>query len=117
MIQARKYGHRIVEIIGGRKVHPCTSIPGGLTKGITEEQRQEIEAIGHWGIEFAQFTLKLFGDIVLGNKTYLDLILGDIYTHRTYSIGLVDENNKVNFYDGKVSVVDPEGGRLGKVCP
>jgi F420-non-reducing hydrogenase large subunit len=43
VIQARKYGHTIVEMIGGRKVHPCTSIPGGLTKGITEEQRQEIE--------------------------------------------------------------------------
>ena len=25
-------------MIGGRKVHPCTSIPGGLTKGITKEQ-------------------------------------------------------------------------------
>ncbi len=44
VIQARKYGHTVVEMIGGRKVHPCTSIPGGLTKGITEEQRKEIEA-------------------------------------------------------------------------
>ncbi len=46
VIQARKYGHTVVEMIGGRKVHPCTSIPGGLTKGITEEQRQEIEKMG-----------------------------------------------------------------------
>jgi F420-non-reducing hydrogenase large subunit len=117
VIQARKHGHRIVEIIGGRKVHPCTSIPGGLTKGITEEQRQEIEEIGGWAIGFAQFSLQLFRDIVLGNKQYLDLILGDIYTHKTYSIGLVDDNNKVNFYDGKVSVVAPDGERIGKYAP
>ena len=39
VIQARKFGHATVEILGGRKVHPCTSIPGGVTKGITEEQR------------------------------------------------------------------------------
>ena len=46
VIQMRKYGHNVVEMIGGRKVHPCTSIPGGLTKGITEEQRKEIEQMG-----------------------------------------------------------------------
>jgi F420-non-reducing hydrogenase large subunit len=114
VIQMRKYGHNVVEMIGGRKVHPCTSIPGGLTKGITEEQRKEIEDMGKWAVEFARFSLKLFNDIVLGNKAYVDLILGDIYTHQTHYIGLVDEQNRVNFYDGKVSVVDPDGQRLGK---
>ncbi len=114
VIQARKYGHTVVEIIGGRKVHPCTSIPGGLTKGITEDQRKEIEEMGKWAVEFAQFSLKLFNDVVLGNKAYVDLILGDIYTHRTYYMGTVDENNKVNFYDGKVRVVDPDGNEFVK---
>ena len=73
--------------------------------------------MGRWGIEFAQFTLQLFNDIVLGNTAYLDLILGDIYTHKTYSMGMVDENNKVNFYDGKVSLVAPDGERIGKYAP
>src|SRR5512136_1015056 len=114
VIQMRKYGHTVVEMIGGRKVHPCTSIPGGLTKGITKEQRDEIEQMGRWAIEFAQFSLKIFNDIVLGNPQYVDLIKGDIYTHRTYYIGTVDDNNLVNFYDGKVSVVDPDGQRIGK---
>ncbi len=117
VIQMRKYGHTVVEMIGGRKVHPCTSIPGGLTKGITEEQRKEIEEMGKWAIEFAQFSLKLFNDLVLGNKAYLDLILGDIYTHQTYYMGLVDENNKVNFYDGKVRVVAPDGKEFVKYSP
>jgi F420-non-reducing hydrogenase large subunit len=117
VIQMRKYGHTVVEMIGGRKVHPCTSIPGGLTKGITEEQRKEIEQMGRWAIEFAQFSLKAFNDIVLSNKTYLDLIVGDIYTHKTYYMGLVDENNKVNFYDGKVRVVGPDGKEYVKYEP
>jgi F420-non-reducing hydrogenase large subunit len=117
VLQARKYGHTVVEMLGGRKVHPCTSIPGGVTKGLTEEEREKIEGMGEWAVGFAQFSLDLFGDIVLGNQEYVDLILGDIYSDRTHYIGLVDENNKVNFYDGKVSVVDPDGKRLGKYAP
>jgi F420-non-reducing hydrogenase large subunit len=117
VIQARKAGHTVVEMIGGRKVHPCTSIPGGLTKGITEEQRKEIEDLGRWAVEFGQFSLKLFNDIVLGNKAYVDLILGDIYTHQTYYMGMVDEQNRVNFYDGEVRVVDPNGKQFVKYSP
>ncbi len=117
VIQMRKFGHNVVEIIGGRKVHPCTSIPGGLTKGIIEEQRVEIEKMGRWAIEFAQFSLQAFNDIVLGNKAYVDLILGDIYTEKTYYMGVVDANNKVNFYDGKVRVVGPDGIEYVKYEP
>jgi len=113
VLQARKSGHAVIEMIGGRKVHPCTSIPGGQTKGISEEQRKEIEELGRWAIDFAQFSLKLFTDIVLGNKDYVDLILSDSYYIPMHYIGTVDENNKVNFYHGKISVVNPEGERLG----
>ncbi|NWG35640.1 MAG: Ni/Fe hydrogenase subunit alpha [Chloroflexi bacterium] len=117
VIQMRKYGHKVVEMIGGRKVHPATAIPGGVTKILSEEERKEIEAMGRWAIDFALFSLQAFNDIVLANKAYLDLILGDVYYHRTYSMGLVDENNKVNFYDGKVRVVDPDGKEFVKYEP
>lgn len=117
VIQARKAGHTVIEMLGGRKVHPCTSIPGGQTRGINEEERKQIEELGRWAVEFAQFSLKLFDEIVLGNQEYVDLILGDIYAFPMHYIGLVDENNKVNFYDGRVSVVDPDGERLGKYAP
>ena len=117
VIQARKAGHTVIEIIGGRKVHPCTSIPGGLTRGINEDERQQIEELGRFAVDFAQFSLSLFADIVLGNQEYVDMILSDAYTIPMHYIGMVDENNKVNFYDGKISVVDPEGKRLGKYSP
>jgi F420-non-reducing hydrogenase large subunit len=32
-------------------------------------------------------------------------------------MGMVDDNNHVNFYDGLVSIVDPDGKRLGKYAP
>ena len=60
-------------------------------------------------VDFAQFTLKIFHDIVLGNSKYVDMIKSEAYTMKTYYMGMVDENNKVNFYDGKIRVVDPSG--------
>ena len=39
--------------------------------------------------------------VVLGNPAYVDLIVSDAYTHRTYYMGLVDEKNRLNFYDGQ----------------
>ncbi len=117
VIQARKYGHAVIEMIGGRKVHPCTAIPGGMTKRLTEAERQEIEAMGRWAIDFALFSLDLFDKLVISNPTYLDLIIGDTYTQRTYYMGTVDANNHVNFYDGLIRVVAPDGELLGNYAP
>ena len=54
VIEARKRGHAVIEMIGGRKVHPLTAVPGGMTKGITEEERSEIEKSGRWMVDFAR---------------------------------------------------------------
>ncbi len=117
VIEARKNGHHVIELIGGRKIHPVTAVPGGMTHGIDEEQRAEIEKIGHWAVEFAQFSLGVFDKLVLGNDAYKDMILSDAYTHRTYYMGLVDADKKVNFYDGQVSIMSPDGERVGLYAP
>ncbi|MEM3696715.1 MAG: Ni/Fe hydrogenase subunit alpha [Candidatus Bathyarchaeia archaeon] len=109
VIKHRAYGQRITEIIGGKATHPVCGIPGGISKPLSEEDRQEIEKMASSAVNFAKFSLKLFHDIVLGNSKYVDLIKSDTYTLKTYYMGLVDENNKVNFYDGKIRVVDPNG--------
>lgn len=109
--------HEIAKIIGGRYIHPVGALVGGMSKPITEDERQRIEQIARNSIETAQFSLQLFRDMVLGNKAYLDMILSDAFSHRTYYMGLVDENNKVNFYDGQVRVVDPDGHELLKYGP
>ncbi|MEM3699979.1 MAG: Ni/Fe hydrogenase subunit alpha [Candidatus Bathyarchaeia archaeon] len=114
VIKHRAYGQRITEIIGGKATHPVCGIPGGISKPLSEEDRQEIEKMASSAVNFAKFSLKLFHDIVLGNSKYVDLIKSDAYTLKTYYMGLVDENNKVNFYDGKIRVVDPNGKEFVK---
>ena len=89
-----------------------------MTKGITEEQRAEIEEMGRWAHRVRPVQpASCSTTSCWATRAYLDLILGDVYTHQTYYMGMVDENNKVNFYDGKVSVVDPGRQGIGKYAP
>jgi F420-non-reducing hydrogenase large subunit len=117
VIKHRAYGQKMTEIIGGKATHPVCGLPGGVSKPLSEENRAEIERMAESSVKFAQFTLKLFHDIVLGNSKYVDLIKSQSYTHKTYYMGLVDEHNKVNFYDGKVRVVDQNAKAFLKFEP
>jgi len=117
VIKTRMQNHRIIHMLGGRAVHPVFGLPGGVSKGLNEDERKEVEQIAKDSVEFAKLSLKVFDDIVLKNKEYLDMVLSDAYTHRTYYMGLVDEKNRVNFYDGKVRVVDPDGKEFAKYAP
>jgi F420-non-reducing hydrogenase large subunit len=114
VIACRQRNHHVIRMLGGRGVHPVAALPGGWSKAITKEERQEIEAIARQNVEFGLFSLQLFADVVLANQAYVDLILSDTYSHATYSMGTVDENNYVNFYDGLIRVVDPQGKEFAK---
>lgn len=106
--------HELIKMMGGKSVHPIGALPGGMSKGLSMEERDEVLKIGKEAVEFAKFSIGLFNQIVLGNKEYVDLILSDTFTHRTYNMGLVDEKNRVNFYDGRVRVTGPDGAELAK---
>ena len=114
VIKHRAYGQKMTAILGGKATHPVCGLPGGVSKALSKEEVKEIETMTKSCIEFAKFSLKLFDDIVLKNKAYVDLILSDPYKLATYNMGLVDKNNKVNFYDGKIRVTDQKGHEIEK---
>ena len=114
VIEVRKRLRGVLRTIGGKPIHPSCGLPGGVSKGISEEERKTIIETGEYAVDFCKWALGLFDDIVLKNKDYVDLITGDVYKHRTYYMGLVDDNNKVNFYDGLIRVVDPNGKEFAK---
>ena len=114
VIECRKRNHEVIKMLGGRGVHPVAGLPGGWSKAMTKEELDLILDYSQKNIEFALFSLKLFDDIVLANQAYVDLIVSDAFTHKTYYMGTVDDNNKVNFYDGLIRVTGPEGKELVK---
>jgi len=117
VIKHRSYGQKIIGYFGGKPIHGVGAIPGGISKGLTAEEIEELKKMADSMVNFAQFTVKVFHDIVLGNKAYVDMILSDPWKMDSYYMGLVDEKNQVNFYDGDVRVVDPKGKEFLKFKP
>jgi F420-non-reducing hydrogenase large subunit len=117
VIKHRAYAQNIQAVIGGKATHSVCGLPGGMSRAITEEERQDFEEKAKSMVEFAKFSLKLFDDVVLANKEYVDIITGPVYTMKSYYMGLVDAKNKVNFYDGDIRVVDPDGKEVAKFKP
>ena len=111
-------GHNVIEM-HRRPQGPSLHLrPRRLTKGITEEQRVEIERMGRWAVEFAQFSLGLFDQIVLGNNGLpradpgrrlhpRDLLHGHGRRRTTRSTSTT----------ARIRVVAPDGERIGKYAP
>lgn len=115
VIEARKRLRGIIETIGGKVIHPVCGLPGGVSKAVTEEERKAFIRAAEYLVEFSVFVaLDLWDNVILKNPEYVDLITGDIFKHRTYYMGMVDENNKVSFYDGDIRVVDPNGKEFAR---
>ncbi|MEM2943372.1 MAG: Ni/Fe hydrogenase subunit alpha [Methanomassiliicoccales archaeon] len=118
VIRHRSYAQKIQEMLGGKATHPVCGIPGGMSKPINEEERKEIENMAKSCVEFSKFTCDVFEKLVLKNKDYLSIITNpEIFYNETYYMGLVDKNNKVNFYDGVLRVIDPKGNEFAKFDP
>jgi len=114
IMDIRKKVRELNALISGSALYPVCGLPGGISKPVREEDRAQIKATAEDAVAFARLTLKVFDDTVLKNKTVVDLFHSDIFNLRTYYMGLVDEKNRVNFYDGMIRVVDPEGREFEK---
>jgi F420-non-reducing hydrogenase large subunit len=109
VISMRRRLREFITFLGGKVIHPVFGLPGGVAKAVPADRIPALKELAHDAVEFARFTMKVFHDIVLKNDAYVQLITADTYTHRTYYMGLVDAHNRVNFYDGRIRVVDPIG--------
>ncbi|MCX7974327.1 MAG: Ni/Fe hydrogenase subunit alpha [Candidatus Aminicenantes bacterium] len=117
VIKIRREVRDIINYLGGKVIHPVCGLPGGVSKGLDEAHRVQFLEVARHAVEFAKFALKIFDEVVLKNKEYVDLVMSEAYKLTTYYMGLVDENNRVNFYDGMVRIVDPEGKEFAKFKP
>jgi F420-non-reducing hydrogenase large subunit len=114
VIQIRKQARELNAMISGSPLYPVCGLPGGISKALTEEDRINMKKLITDFVPFAEYTLKIFDDVFIKNREHFNLMVSDVYCHKTSYVGLVNEENEMNFYDGKIRIVGPDGKEVVK---
>jgi NAD-reducing hydrogenase large subunit len=101
-VRLRQIGQQIIELLGGKRIHPGWVVPGGVSEPLTVEKREVILAMLLEGIEVAQRTLKWFREAL---TNYTEEIAA-FSTLKTMFMGLVTPEGQLEMYHGMIRVMD-----------
>ncbi|MEZ4670600.1 MAG: Ni/Fe hydrogenase subunit alpha [Anaerolineae bacterium] len=104
-VRLRQMGQQIIEILGGKRIHPAWVVPGGVSEPLTAEKRDAILAMLPEGIAITQQTLKWFRGVL---DQYADEI-GVFARYRTLFMGLINDAKQLEMYDGHLRIMGAEG--------
>lgn len=108
-LAGRAQAQRILEIIGGKAIHPVFALPGGVAKPLSEESQKEIASAAKEMVELAKTMIMVFHEEILPRPEFQALLLAEEAWLPTHYMGLVDGELRPNFYDGLVRVVSAKG--------
>ena len=103
-VQLRKFGQEIIQVLGGKKVHPWHSIPGGVNRGLKPGEMDEIRG----SLPVMKATV---GEALKLVKGYLDENsekARSFATMETACMGLV-QDGFLELYDGDIRLKGPRG--------
>lgn len=106
VVHMRHLGAKVLENFAGRAIHPTFSLPGGVSKPMTEAERREMLPAAEQMLEFAKFSMKFAKENVF--PKYMDAIqkLGVV---KVGYLGTVNDDGALDFYDGKLRLMKPDG--------
>lgn len=104
-IRLRQIGQRIIESLGGKRIHPAWVVPGGVNEPLSSELRDQTLAKLPEALEIIKRTLDWF-------KRGLDDYQEEIRTFANFPslfMGLINKNKELAHYDGFLRFVDASG--------
>jgi len=110
-IALRKFGQQSIERLAGERIHPSWTVPGGVNKPLSKENRDFILSEIPIAKSVIRRTLKFF-------KATLDNYKEEIETFGnapSLYAGLVDYDGHLNFYDGRLLFKDATGTPIASI--
>jgi len=107
-IRLRKWGQEIIELLGGKRIHPGGIVPGGVADPLSEDVRDQILA----GVPE---TIAQLERAIAWYKTDMMRWEEEASTFgnfRSAFMGLVDADGNVDHYGGDLRVVDADNNKL-----
>lgn len=106
-IRLRQFGQQIIAMLGGQKIHPAWSVPGGVRSSLTDENLQQIRDrldesrdIAVQALELFKNLVAKFPDEVASFGDFPSLFLGQvgpegIWEHADGQLRIVDSDRKI----------------------
>jgi NAD-reducing hydrogenase large subunit len=104
-IRLRQFGQEIIEHLGGKKIHPDWSVPGGVRGPLSETGRDAIRARIPESLAIAQTALSRFKALLDRHHEEADCF-GNF---PSLFLGLVGHDGTWEHYDGKIRLGDSSG--------
>ncbi len=104
-IALRKFGQQIIERLGGRRIHPGWVVPGGVSRPLEADQREEILRAVPDALERVQRTLAWY----TANLASWAEEAATFDNLPSLYMGLVHETGNAAYSDGQLRVVDGDG--------
>jgi F420-non-reducing hydrogenase large subunit len=106
VVKSRHMAAHMLEIIAGKAIHPAAAVPGGFSRPLLENERQELKKMADELLEFSKFSISFAKENVF--PKYLDVVqsLGVI---NTGFLGTVKEDGSLDLYDGKLRMMTADG--------
>lgn len=104
-IRLRQFGQEIIEALGGRKIHPAWSVPGGVRDPLKREAADNFRQRLAENRATTATALAFF-------KSFLDKHEEEVRVFGLFPslfMGLVTASGGWEYYDGQVRIVDGEG--------
>ena len=112
-IAIRRVGQTIIQILGGKKIHPAWVVPGGVSAPLTVEKRDEILAMVPEAQDRAFRTLRWF-------KREMHKFVEEAASFANFPtmfMGLVDPKGTLEHYDGFLRFTDAKGDIIEDMIP
>jgi len=104
-IRLRQFGQRIIELLGGKRIHPSWGVPGGVAKVMTLAERDEIAAMLPEAFDSVRVALERLKSMV---DSFPDEV-ENLGNFPTLYMGTVSPDGRLEYYDGLLRLVDGEG--------
>jgi NAD-reducing hydrogenase large subunit len=103
-IKLRQFGQQIIAVLGERRVHPNFAVPGGVRSPLNAQARDKIRADLPEMIGFMQAGIAVC-------KQWMDQHSNDVLRFGSFPtayLGMVDDNDALQLYDGNLRLVDSQ---------
>jgi NAD-reducing hydrogenase large subunit len=105
-IRLRQFGQQVIAWLGGKRIHPAWVVAGGVSDPLSAEQREHILTAIPEAMAITQHTLAWFKQKLEGYREEIRAFAN----FPSYFLGLVTPEGGLEYYDGKLRVVDARGG-------